>query len=234
MNKRIKAFLPTSILLCFLASCARVGETQRETQSVQPGGAESVEATVKMGAGELRIEGGAESLLDASFTYNIRRWKPIVDYRVSGNKGILDVRHRRRPGIHFGRTENEWDLRFNKAIPLELNVTLGAGENRLDLEGMNLKALNIRVGVGEMRLNLKGPRTEDLDVVIKGGIGEAVIVVPREVGVKAEVDRGIGSISAAGFGKERHTYTNAAFGKTEHAITMSIKAGIGSITLRED
>ena len=50
----------------------------------------------------------------------------------------------------------------------------------------------------------------------------------------ADVDGGIGSVSARGFSKDGHRYVNEAFGKTAAAIRMKVDAGIGSIDLRTE
>jgi predicted membrane protein len=95
------------------------------------------------------------------------------------------------------------------------------------------------MGVGELNLDLSGPRTRDLEVRIHGGVGSARITLPRDVGVRVEVDGGIGSVSARGLVKEGHRYTNGAFGRTAEgrtavAIRMEVDAGIGSIEIREE
>ncbi|MBI1983388.1 MAG: hypothetical protein HYS61_04230, partial [Acidobacteria bacterium] len=53
-----------------------VGELQTESKSVELGDAKSVRVEIKMGAGELKVAGGARQLLDADFAYNVARWQP--------------------------------------------------------------------------------------------------------------------------------------------------------------
>ena len=159
---------------------------------------------------------------------------PELDYRVLGGRGRLEVRQQKGRRIFLGNIRNEWDLRLAGALPLALEVKLGAGESRLDLRGVNLEALDVDMGVGELNLDLTGPRTRDLEVQIDGGIGSATIRLPRDIGVRVDVDGGIGSVSAHGFVKDGHRYVNEAFGKTTAAIRMKVDAGIGSIDLSEE
>jgi hypothetical protein len=186
-----------------------------------------------MGAGELRLAGASQdALLEAAFRYNRARLRPEIDYRVSGETGILKVGYERRRGLTLGRIRNEWDLKLSQAIPIDLKVKLGAGRSDLDLRGLELTRVDIDMGVGEMNLDLQGPHAKSFDVKIDGGIGSGTIYLPAEVGVRAKVDGGIGSVSARGLLKHGKVYTNEAYGKSGVTIDIDIDAGIGSLDLR--
>lgn len=217
-----------------LLACEDMGNLTTDSRTVEAAGAEAVEMNVKMGAGELRISGGAQALMEAEFTHRTRRQPPEVDYRVSGTKGFLAVRQRRGGGVFLGSSRNEWDIRLNSQIPTNLKINLGAGESRLDLADVSLRSLTVDMGVGEMKLDLRGKHDRDLDVSIDGGIGSGTIYLPREAGVRVHVDGGIGSVDAQEFHKEGRVYTNDAYGKSEITIDIRIDAGIGSIDLRLD
>jgi hypothetical protein len=215
------------------SACDDARETRTETRTVDAGGAASADVSVRMGVGELRISGGAASLLEAEFTTNIRRWEPEVDYRVVGDRGKLQVRQKKGRSIFFGNRRNDWDLRLG-TLPIDLDVKLGAGESRLDLRGVDLASLDVDMGVGELRLDLTGTRAKDLEVRIEGGIGSATVTLPRDIGIRVEVDGGIGSVNAHGLVKDGRRYVNEAFGKTAAAIRIKVDAGIGSIDLRTE
>jgi len=219
--------------LGFFIACEPTGETTTETKEVALQGAESAEVDVRMGAGELRLEGGTSSLMEGSFRTNRPSLKPEVDYSVVGGRGILSVRHQRHTRINLGRTVNDWNIRLNSDTPLALRVDLGAGESRLDCRGLKLEKLSINMGVGETTIDLSGPRAKSVKVDIDGGIGSANIYFPKEVGVRAKVDKGLGSVDAHGFSKSGHVYTNEAYGRSEVTLEVSIDAGIGSIHLEE-
>jgi hypothetical protein len=216
------------------STCEEARETRTETRTIDAEGALSASVSVHMGAGELRLSGGAASLMEAEFTTNVKHWVPETDYRVVGGKGELTVRQRKGRSFFFGHRRNDWDIRLTETLPIGLDIKLGAGESRLDLRGVDLASLEVNMGVGELNLDLSGRRTKDLKVRIHGGVGSARIMLPRDVGVQIEVDGGIGSVSAHGLVKEGHRYTNGAFGKTPAAIRMEVDAGIGSIELREE
>jgi hypothetical protein len=215
------------------SACEEARETRTKTRTIDAGGARSASVSVRMGAGELRLSGGAASLMEAEFTTNVEHWMPETGYRVVGGRGELTVRQRRGRSLFFGHRRNEWGIRLTESLPIDLDVKLGAGESRLDMKGVDLASLEVDMGVGELSLDLSGPRARDLTVRIHGGVGSARITLPRDVGVRVEVDGGIGSVSARGLVKDGRLYTNEAFGRTPAAIRLEVEAGIGSIELRE-
>jgi hypothetical protein len=218
----------------FASACTERGELTTETKIVSAEGARSVDVRLKMGAGKLRLSGGASELLEARFVHRGNDRTPEVSYHVSEAKGYLTVKQRRGVIFGFGRSHNDWDLRLAGAMPADLNVSLGAGENELDLREIDVRSLRVDMGVGEMRLDLRGRRPQNLDVEIDGGVGNALIRLPNDIGVRAEIDGGIGSVHAPGFSKNARFYTNEAFGKSPSAIDLKVSAGIGSISLELD
>lgn len=222
------------ILALTFSGCEGIGDLTTESKTVEAAGAESVEVSLEMGAGELHVSGGARALMEGEFTYRSRRRPPEVDYYVSGGRGVLTVRHRRSGGPFMGSSKNDWDVRLNGGIPIKLEVDLGAGESRLDLSDIDLRSLTVDMGVGEMKLDLRGRYQQNLDVSIDGGIGSGTLYLPGHAGVRVRVDGGIGSVHAPGFNKSGHVYTTDSYGKALITIDIDIDAGIGSIDLRLD
>jgi hypothetical protein len=83
--------LVTSAVLLGSCGTQRVGEMQRESQAVDLENAESVVTELRMGASELNVSGGADTLMDTDFAYNVSDWKPEVSYDVGGDTGELIV-----------------------------------------------------------------------------------------------------------------------------------------------
>ena len=197
-------------------------------------GAKSVRAELKMGAGELNIEGGSSHLLNSRFLFN-RKWdSPRVNYHVNGDKGELEIVQDQNGSINFDAGNNNWDLTFNNDVPIQLHIEMGAGAGQLKLRDMNVTELELHMGAGQLELDLTGPRKSDLDVTLKGGVGQATIRLPREVAVRAHAAGGIGSIDAEGLKKDGNDYSNEMWGKTPHKITLDVQGGIGQIELVQD
>ena len=124
----ITLVLFAALLLAGCGSKARVGALRTETQSVELGDAEAVRVEIAFGAGDLRVTGGAEQLLEAGFTYNVARLKPEVKY----TNGKLVVRQpKARSGMPALRGitdfQNGWELRLSDEAPMDLSVNVGGG-----------------------------------------------------------------------------------------------------------
>jgi hypothetical protein len=256
----IALFLAVTLLLatgCNLQS-VEVGPVQTKTEQVENGGADSVDAEITIGAGRLKIDGGAEDLLDATFTYNVGEWEPEIEYTVTNGTGYLKVKQPETDDkipLAIGDVEYRWDLLLNDNTPLDLRVVMGAGEGDLelgslqlnnlefqggagdasiDLSGSNLPTLDVRLGAGNVSLDLTGNWQQDLSGTIKGGVGSTTLLLPNSVGVRVEMRGGLGSVKATDFNQNGEVYTNGAYGQSETTLDLEIETGIGEVTLQAE
>ncbi len=207
--------------------------SKHSTHIVEPQQAKSAHARLEMGAGQLTINSGAKDLLDADFTYSDSFEEPHVDYSVDGGVGQLNISQESH-SLHFGRSRNDWDLRFNKDIPLEVKIDMGAGQGNLHFRDLPLTRLELNLGAGQMDVDLTGDRKTDLTADIEGGVGQADIRLPKNVGVIAHASGGIGSIDVRGLKHDGDSYTNQAYGKSPATIHLKVEGGIGQITLTQE
>jgi len=218
-------------LLAGCAPRARVGALQTESQSVELGDAESVRVEINFGAGDLKVTGGAEKLLEADFAYNVARLKPEVAYR----DGTLTVQQPEVNGLPVlqGVTDfrNEWGVRLNDEAPMDLRVDAGAGTSDLQLAGLSLTRLDVSLGAGESTVDLSGDWARDLDVSIDTGAASLTVVLPREVGARVEVGDGPHTVDVTGLVKDGGAYTNDAYGESDVTLQVNLEAGIGFIYL---
>jgi hypothetical protein len=206
------------------------GPTEHETKAIELDKSEMVHVELKMGAGELKVEGGSPKLMEADFTYNIPSWKPVVRYDSSSFRGQLTIEqpHGSHGGSHM---TYKWDVRLNDKLPLDIVTHLGAGEARMDLGSLNLRSLEANMGVGELRLDLRGKPARDYDVKINGGIGQATVYLPRDVGIAATAHGGIGNIDVRGLEKQGGRWINPSHEQAPVTIHIDVNGGIGQITL---
>src|SRR5918997_4327867 len=226
------------VVTLFMGSCGaqgkQVGEMQHESRSIQPEDAKSVRAHLMMGAGELKVSGAADALMEADFSYNVSDWKPEVNYDTSGQTGELSVEQGNSEGVRLGGdARNEWDLRFNDAVPIDLTVEMGAGESDLDLDSLTLTGLDLQMGAGKTTVDLTGDYAEDIDASIQGGVGESTVLVPSMVGVRVRAEGGLGKINAEGLQREGEAYVNDAYNDSEVTLDVDVRGGVGTINLEE-
>jgi len=263
MNKRRRfnplllislALLTSGLMACSLVT-QRTGPVQTHSETIELGAAESAAVEIAMGVGELSVSGGASELMEAEFTFNIADWEPEVDYAVSGTDGRLTISQPDDDfsGIPDDNIRYEWDLQFNDAVPLDLQIGLGAGDSDIDLQSLAVQSLelntgagdvtvllggspltnaNIEAGVGEIMLDLNGDWQNDATISVEAGVGDLAVVVPNDVGVIVDADLGVGNVDADGFRIQGGSYTNDAYEDSAITISVDINGGIGQITLK--
>src|SRR5215475_4031880 len=200
------AFIVVVVILLFHSHAlshnrAFRSNVKHESQHIDLQGANTMNASIQSPAGMLTIDGGSSRALEADFNFAEAYGAPTVDYHVSSGIGQINVTQD-HDGPHFGVSHNDWNLRFNNSIPLELKVEMGAGEGRLHLRDVPVTRLTLNMGAGRVMVDLSGDRKKDVDADIEGGVGEATIRLPRNVGVVARAEGGIGGIFAPGFKKQ--------------------------------
>ena len=208
----------------------RAGPDRTESRSIELDQSERVRVHLKIPAGELKVRGGAQKLMQANFTYNVEDWKPDVRYSSSAGAGVLDIEQ--HGSGHTGNMTNRWDLSFNNTVPLDLRAELGAGTAEMDLGSLNLRSVDVSLGAGTVQLDLRGAPKQNYSVRIRGGVGEATVRLPKDIGVTARASGGLGGISTRGLHQNGNgAYENDAYEHAAVRIHLDIQGGIGAINL---
>jgi len=231
-SRVLKVLGLVAIMLLLSSGCAPAGPVRTESQTVALGGAESVHVEIITGTGALLINGGADELMEADFTYSQDSWKPEVEYAVTGSQGTLTVRQPSAVGVvPTPNIRYEWDVRLNNDVPMDLGIQLGVGGGNLDLGDLHLSRLHIGLGVGGAEIDLTGDWQSDLDANIEGGVGGVKVTLPRDVGVRVDVEKGLGGVDAAGFTRDGDAYVNDAYGQSDATLRLNLKVGVGGVEL---
>jgi hypothetical protein len=200
----------------------QVGEMQDERRSIPLAGAESAAVEILFGAGDLEIEAGtSDELFSGHFRYNVERWEPQITY----DDDVLVIKqggHEEDWAIPTGMTRNEWDLEFSPEIPLEMDITLGAGEGSLDFTGLQLAALDVDMGAGDFTLRFDEPNEIEMEqLTLDTGASKLEV---RRVGnaspKRVKLQGGVGNI------------TLDLTGAWARSAEVRITTGVGSLTLR--
>jgi len=231
------------------------GDVLTEDKSVGTQGARSARVELRMGAGKVNVRGGAFDLMNATFSYNVSAWKPIVDYVVTNDQGRLLVREPNGTYSFSAKYRYEWDIRLNSSTPMDIEVKTGAGNASLDLSDMMVRTLtvdagaasasitgspkvmtsmDVKTGVGSVNIDLTGEWKNSATVHVDGGVGSIKLVVPKNVGVTVDAKRGIGSITMPDFTRDGNTYRNAAYGSSAITLSIDLNVGVGSVTITQE
>jgi hypothetical protein len=179
-------------------------------------------------------------------------WAPGVSYEAQGESGHLRVIQPEVDGLSMRETRNSWELQFSNQVPMEMTITLGAGDSDLALSDLNLQRLNLQTGAGmatvavpgtlsdlvvesgagQVNLDLSGDWMQDLEAQIGSGVGQISVLLPAGAGVRVAIEQGLGQINAPRLSQQGEYLVNEAYGESENTLTLMITGGIGQINLQ--
>lgn len=209
-------------------------ELLMETRTIEREGAARLRATVALGAGELRIAGGGSGALRGEFATNVPAWRPEIGYAVAGEVGHLTIRQPDdKTCLKVRDARQRWTLVFPDAVPLDLQISVGAVTGTLVLGALALGSLAIETGAGTLTLDLATARAA-LDVAVRGGVINGEIRLPADFGARVAVDAPVATVRAAGLHRQRDTYTNARYAAEGSAVRVRIAGGVVTLALYGD
>jgi hypothetical protein len=216
------------------ANTIPVGELRTGSVSMNSDGASAVDAEIIPAFGEMKLRGGAHSLMELDYVTNILE-DPGVTYHVDDGHGVLQAEPTMTQGIPNARRlneyRNEWDVRLDASTPISLSISMGAGKGALDLRGLTLTGFELDTGAGEAFVDMRGDWSRSFDTSINAGTGKVTVLLPDQVGTRLEVNKAIGAVYLSGLEKGEGFYTNAAYGTTDVTLDMEINVAIGEVDL---
>jgi hypothetical protein len=203
----------------------------KEVRIINAKGAKNVDVNLTIGAGKLRLTGGASELLIAGFIYSNPLWKPEINYNLDGNSGNLSIEQPEKDEYKINNDDKYvWNLKFNNKIPLDFNIELGAGVSEIFLGDLNINDFSMVLGVGKSQIDLRGKWNKSTTIHLVGGIGLSQIYLPQNIGVELNVDRGFGAMDLNNLiQKSRTQYVNKLYETSDVILTVNLKSGIGKI-----
>lgn len=216
---------------CGFDDMVATGPERHDSIHLDSAGIERSNIELNMGAGQMNLAGGAQKLVEGTFTYNVEAWKPIVTNTTNGTHAAVTIKQP-HSGHGGGKTKYTWDLNLNDHVLTDLNINCGAGQAQLNLGTLTLRSLQVHMGAGQVKLDLSGgDPTRDYDVKIEGGVGQAEIRLPKGVGIWASAHGGIGSVNVTGLEKHGDHWENDLYNKSKVTVKLEVNGGIGEIRI---
>ena len=234
MKTRSSARVLSTSLACVAVACAiacgtsgPVGPVVHEHHSVERGAATSARIELGMTAGELEVKSGAKTLFEGNFDFNVPVLKPEIAYAVDGTTGTLKVSQ----GSASGNYENSWRLSIDETTPVDLHLTLGAGDAELVLGRVYLQSLAVRLGAGDLVLDLRGMPAKSYKVTVQAGAGDTTIRLPAGVGISASTSGLIGDSNVSGLEKRDGRWINPRAEASPVTIDLQVQHAIGDLKI---
>jgi hypothetical protein len=206
------------------------GPVVNEHEVVERGAATDARVEIGMSAGDLAVKSGATTLFEGDFAYNVPALKPTIAYSVKGTTGALKVSQDSASGSY----ENDWRLSLDETTPLDLQITMGAGDAELVLGRLNLRSLAIRLGAGDLDIDLRGMPAKSYTVTVQAGAGDTTIHLPAGVGISARSSGLIGDSNVSGLEKRGDRWVNARAEGSPVTVTLDVQHAVGDLRIQAE
>jgi hypothetical protein len=197
-------------------------------------GAQQAQVTIGPGVGSLVLSGMTEPAGLVTGTIPSEQALRIFEnFELAGDSAVYSLRATGGNYVFPGAADIfTWNLELTPDIPLDLEVELGAGDMSLELSELDLNALNLDFGMGAATVFL--PVKGGLDGTIDAAIGQVVIQVPAEVGLRVRKDTAIVIVNfPEGYRLSEGAYTSPNYDNADQRIDLRIDMAIGRIVIRE-
>jgi DUF4097 and DUF4098 domain-containing protein YvlB len=147
------------------------------------------------------------------------------------------------------------DACLTTEIPLRLDTTTGTGDLELDLSGIQLRGLDLASGTGDIAVDagdgsiaqtamtvnvgtgdvqLDGKRsswTGKNSLSVDAGTGDVTLYLPRNIGIRLEVDNGTGDVRVVGLQQDDDGWTNELAATATDSLDIQIDVGTGDVAV---
>jgi hypothetical protein len=181
--------------------------------------AQTVDLSLKFGAGTLKLHPGAAVLVSGTATYNVSDFKPTVTVNPSSVR--IEQGNWRLTGIpDITNIKNEWDLALGN-VPLSLTIDAGAYHAEFELGGLALTNLTVSDGAADTKLNFASPNLSEISLLsyTTGASNVSLTGLGNANFVSLEFNSGAGN------------YTLDFSGQFQRNGSVHIGTGISNLTL---
>lgn len=194
---------------------------------------QEVRLELNIGSGKVRVEPSGK-LIEVRAN-GVSQPKVEAQGSSSSNKKqiIIEQAKHRIPPMGPGRNGREdWQLFLGRDVVWDLQLATGAVAADLDFSQLSLRNLDVDTGAGDLRIVL-GDMKIQTEVKVDSGAGNVTFVIPDQVGVRAQLDTGIGSKDMAGrqWRQDGNVYTSENYEQAESKINIDLDAGVGGISI---
>lgn len=215
---------------------------------------EELETEIEFPVGGIILNATPNNTVKGIFRYKKDQWEPEIRFDKQGNEGHLEISAEKRGKLrdYDESDQNIWGITLSKNVLHDLDLEMGAGKSKMNLEGCRIKSFEFAMGAGEAKINLRnssvkeleidaavgeatidlsGKWRNDMDASITGGLGEITLKLPKDIGIKLDIHGILGEVNIQDFSKKGNTYTNDLYGKTENTLYIDLTGGLGEITI---
>lgn len=166
------------ILVCLLISLSGVASAQSQHREINRGKERELSVFMDIAFGSIILERGEKdkiAILDYEEEEEDRR-RFEVSYDVEGGKGKLRIKLKKTKSIWRDNEENNYRIltvKLTDALPVSLELELGAGKGDIDLSGIQIRDLKISSGASSVELRCDQPNLITTEMIrIESGVSK--------------------------------------------------------------
>lgn len=196
-------------------------------------GATSASGSISLPAGQVAIQGGADSMALLEGKVSSTNASHVSSDIVDG-KANFDIEDDAK-GVFMpfvGSAANlSWDYRLNSTIPFNLDVSMGAGDFVVDLTKVKVDELNLEAGAGRIKVTL--PADDALKADLSLGVGEIIVLIPEGTPFRIEFDTALTVRELpAGFTVVDDVVSSPGADSAADLVEMAISVPVGHISIQ--
>lgn len=171
-------------------------------------------------SGEMRLELSRQVPMDLDVSLGAARGDLVL--------GGLALRSLR---LDAGAAET--DVSFDAPNPVRmrtLDLKAGAASFKAtSLANANAATMRVKGGVGNLDLDFGGSWTQDIDLDADFSLGKLTLRVPRDVGLRVDLDRFLVSFEREGMTKRGGAWYSDNWDRAKHRLSVKVDAAFGSV-----
>ena len=199
---------------------------------------DAAERVLTLGAeGETKhFSGGGNDQTKGELRVALSRSVPLdLELELGATKAAMDLGGLDLLGLRLDSGASETLLDFyapNRGRMRSLYVDVGAASfEARNLGNSNAGSIRVQGGVGSVDLDFGGQWTQDMSVDVALALGKLTLHVPRDVGVRVEVQKFLASFDQQGLQKRGDAYVSDNWDRAKYHLRLRAQTTFGGIEL---
>jgi len=135
-----------------------------------------------------------------------------------------------------GNRERAWSVLLCKDIEWQFDIRTGVSRADLDLSNLKVSELDLEGGVGDITVRF-GDKLNKVNADINAGVSQLKLLIPKTVGVKLKVDKGISSSDFRNIDlrkadpQKENVFETPGFESAAKKLILDVNVGVSSFVV---
>lgn len=171
----------------------------------------------------------AENTWDLQFSNDI----PLdFELEIDAGQGTLDFADLQLTDLDLSVGAGELTVYVGEQTLDDLDVDVGAGDLEFYIAGGSINDFDFEVGAGAALIDLTGDWQSDLHASIECGLGQVIVRVPDDIGVRVDAEKDwLSDLEIEDMHYEGGALVNDAYRHTDVTLYLSLEIGVGQVRI---